>query len=56
MQTGFWGETLQERDHWEDLNVNCEVILKFISKKENLGGSGLIWLTTLTSGGLLCTR
>jgi hypothetical protein len=27
-------ETVRERDHWEDLDVNCEAILTFISKKE----------------------
>jgi len=60
MQTGFWCETVRERDHWEDLDVNCEAILKFISKKEVGGGwrgvEWIIWLTTVTSGGLLCTR
>ena len=31
------------KDHWEDLDVNCKAISKFISRKEVVGG-GVEWI------------
>jgi hypothetical protein len=51
---GYWWEIQQERDHWEDQDVDGWTILKWIL--ERLAGMveiGLIWLRIGTSGGLL---
>jgi hypothetical protein len=54
MHTGFWWESQKESDHYEHLGGGSKIILKQILKKVE-GGSGLIWLRILTSGGLFGT-
>jgi hypothetical protein len=54
MHTGFWCESLPERDHLENMDISCKAILKLISKKDvDRGWNGLIWLRIVKSGGLL---
>jgi hypothetical protein len=35
--TGFWWETLKERDHWRDPGVDGRIILRQIFRKWNVG-------------------
>jgi len=49
----FGRETLRERDHFEDPNVDGWVILKWIFKKWDGAWIGLIWLRIETGVGFL---
>jgi hypothetical protein len=56
IHVGYWWESQQERDHYEDLDVGGRRILKWIVKRwVGMVRTGLIWLRIGTSGGLLCT-
>jgi hypothetical protein len=37
VHTGFWWEDLRERVHLEDLGVDGRIILKWVSKKWDVG-------------------
>jgi hypothetical protein len=54
MHIGYWRESQNERDHWEDQDIGGWTILKWILR--DIGWNGvilLIWLRIGTSGGLL---
>jgi hypothetical protein len=54
MHIEFWWESQKERDHQEHQYVGRWIILKSILEREDgVGWSGLIWLKTGTSGGLI---
>jgi len=54
MQTLFYFETLQGRDHSENLGVDGRIILKWILRKYGRKlWTVCIWLRIGTSGGLL---
>jgi hypothetical protein len=54
MHTKFWWEDLKERDQQEDLDPGRRIILKCISKKQDVKvWTGFIWLRIGTSGRLL---
>jgi hypothetical protein len=54
MHIEFWYEDLKFGDHFKDRGVDGNIILNWIFKKwEGKEWSGLIWLFTGTSGGLL---
>jgi hypothetical protein len=40
VHTGFWWESLTERNHWEDPCVDGRIIMRCIFKKWD-GGAGL---------------
>jgi hypothetical protein len=42
MHTGFWWESLKERDHYEHLDAGGKIILKQILEKVYGGDPGLI--------------
>jgi hypothetical protein len=51
---GFWWGDLRERYHFEDLDVDGRIIMKWIFKKWVLEvWTGLTWLRIETDGGLL---
>jgi hypothetical protein len=50
MHIGYWWESQEERDHWENQDVGGWIILKWIL--ERWDGIELIWLRIGTSGGL----
>jgi len=51
---GFWLGNLRERNHLEDLGVDGNMTLKWISKKwDDRACTGLIWLRIEAGGGLL---
>ena len=55
MHIGFWWGNMSKGDHLQDLGINGN-ILKWILKKSAFNGgawTGLIWLRTVTGGGLL---
>ena len=53
VHTGFrWGN-LRKRDQLEDLVVDGRVIVKWILRSRLRAWTGLVWLRTRTSGGLL---
>jgi hypothetical protein len=46
MHIGYWWESQEERDHWEDQDVGGWIILKWILEREDeMMLSGLIWLS-----------
>jgi hypothetical protein len=52
--TGFWWETLRERDHLEDPGVDGRIILRHICRKCDKGlWTGSSWLRIATGGGYL---
>ena len=52
MYTGFWWGNLRERDLLEDPGVDKRIILRWISRKWNVGlWIGFIWLRIGTGGG-----
>jgi hypothetical protein len=53
MRTGLWWGDLKESDHLEDLGLDGRMIIKFDVKQNGIAWTGLIWLRTGTSGGLL---
>jgi hypothetical protein len=41
----FWWGSQEERDHWEDLNVDWRLALKrILEKRDGVAWTGLIWL------------
>jgi hypothetical protein len=54
MYTKLWWETLRERDHLEDLDLDGKIILRLIFRKWGVvAWTGSIWLRTRTGGGHL---
>jgi hypothetical protein len=51
MHVGYWWESQNERDHWEDQSVDGWILLKWIL--DGMIWIGLIWLRIGTSGWLL---
>jgi hypothetical protein len=52
MHPGFWWESLNERDHFQELCVNRKIILKWIFKKlDGRARSDLMWHMVETSAG-----
>jgi hypothetical protein len=41
VRTGFWWESLRERNHLEDPGKDMIIVLKWILKKNNGGGWGV---------------
>lgn len=55
MLTKFQSENVKERNHLGDLGADGRMILKWIlCVQTGKVRTGLIWLRTLTSGGLWC--
>jgi hypothetical protein len=49
-----WWKNMGDRDHKEDQGIEGSIILKCILRKEiRRAWTGLLWLRTGTSGGLL---
>ena len=53
VRSGFLCGNLNERDHFENLEVDGVIILKLIFKKYDGAWNGLIWLGRGTCGGSL---
>jgi hypothetical protein len=54
MYIGYWWESRNIGDHWEDQDVGGRTILKWILEREDeMVRIGLIWLRIGTSGELL---
>jgi hypothetical protein len=54
LHIGYWRESQNIRDHWEDLDVVGWTILEWILERyEGMVWIGLNWLRIGTSGGLL---
>jgi hypothetical protein len=54
VHTGFWWGDLRERDHFEDIDLDGRIILKWIFKKwDGEPWTGLICLRIGTGGGRL---
>jgi len=51
--TEFWWGNLRERDPLEDLSVDGRIIIKWIFRKLDGAGTGLIWLRIGADGGHL---
>jgi hypothetical protein len=41
MGVGFWWESQNERDNWEDIHAGGRVILKWILERERMGWYGV---------------
>jgi hypothetical protein len=51
--TRFWWGNLRERDHFEDLDIDGRIILKWTLKLyDGRAWTGLLWLRIGTSGRL----
>jgi hypothetical protein len=44
MNTRFWWESQNERNHYEDLAVSGMIILKWTLQKQDVGGGGMDWI------------
>jgi hypothetical protein len=54
MHIGFWLEIQKETDHWEKIEADGKIILKWNFEEQNeVVWSGFIWLRIGTSGGLM---
>ena len=54
MHTRVWVGDVRERDHLEDLGIDCNVILKCVFKMWDVEAwTWLLWLKIGTSGGRL---
>jgi hypothetical protein len=54
MHTEFWWENLKQRDHYEDLDIDRRVILKWsLRAKDRMVWTSYMWLRTQTSGRLM---
>jgi hypothetical protein len=42
--TGCWWESLRERDHWGDQDVDGRIILRWIFRKQEDGGVRGDWM------------
>jgi hypothetical protein len=52
--TGFYWANTQERDHLKDPGIDGRILLKWISRKWDVGAwTGFIWLRIRTGGGNL---
>jgi hypothetical protein len=50
--TGFWWESLRERDHLEDPGIDGSIILRWIIRKWDVRAlTGSMWLRIRTVGG-----
>jgi hypothetical protein len=49
MQIGFWWESQKERDHWEEIDADGRIVLKWILYV----WTGFFWPRRGTSDGLL---
>ena len=48
---GCWWESLRERGHWEDQDIDGRIILRWIFRKlEGVMGTGWSWLRIGTGG------
>jgi hypothetical protein len=48
------GDSMRERDHWGDPDVNGRIILRWIFRKwEGVVGNGWSWLSIVRGGGHL---
>jgi hypothetical protein len=53
-RVGSWWGNRRERDHWEDLGVGGWIILRWISRRWDVGiWTGLGWLRIERGGGRL---
>jgi hypothetical protein len=53
MDTEFWWENLEGRYHYEDLDVDAKIILKWILREEDGEKyNELMWLRIVTNGGV----
>ena len=41
MHTGFWWGNLRERNHLEDQGKDGRIILRWVFKKQDVGGHGV---------------
>ena len=54
VHAGFWWGDLRERDHLEDVGLDCRIILKMNLQEVGLGAwTELMLLRIMTVGGLL---
>jgi hypothetical protein len=53
VHTQFWWGNLRGRDHFENLGVNGEIILKLIFKIQDWAWTTFVWYKIGNNGGLL---